>query len=149
MIKLFGSVTLPYDFILSFFFEHLDGNGWGRSVTVEAPADWRAANGIYTYGARNSVILEPAGTRRNQSSQTFDLRIEKEFSFGRYGRLGLFVDIFNALGFHSFSASVNPGGSWLPDTENSTSGTYIAGRTGFNTITGGVRTFKFSIRYTF
>lgn len=149
MIKLFGSVTLPQDFILSFFFQHLDGNGWGRNVTVEAPADWRAANDIYAYGARNSVILEPAGTRKNQSSQTFDLRLEKEFSFGRYGRLGVFVDIFNAMGFHSFSASVNPGGSWLPDAENSTSGTYIPGRTGFNSITGGVRTYKFSIRYTF
>jgi hypothetical protein len=149
MIKLYGSVVLPYQFNLSFFFEHLDGNGWGRTVTVEAPAAWRAANDIYQFGASNSVNVEVPGTRRNQSSQSFDLRLEKEFTFGKYGRLGVFMDMFNALGFHSFSAAVNPGGTWRPDDVNSGNGTFTASRTGFNTITGGVRTYKFSIRYTF
>jgi len=149
MIKMFGSATLPADFILSFFFEHLDGGGWGRSVTVEAPLAWRQANGIYQFDPSNSVYLEAPGTRRDQSSQTLDLRLEKEFSFGQYGRLGVFVDVFNALGFHSFSAAVNPGGTWRPDAENSSTGTFTPSRTGFNTITGGVRTYKFSIRYTF
>jgi hypothetical protein len=59
------------------------------------------------------------------------------------------MDMFNALGFHSFSAAVNPGGTWRPDDVNSGNGTFTASRTGFNTITGGVRTYKFSIRYTF
>jgi len=86
MIKLFGSVTLPQKFILSFFFQHLDGNGWGRSVTVEAPLSWRQANNIYQFDPSNSVLLEAPGTRRNQSSQTFDMRIEKEITLGRYGR---------------------------------------------------------------
>jgi len=149
MIKLFGSVTLPQKFILSFFFMHIDGNGWGRNVNVVAPLAWRQANNIYQFDPSNSVILEPSGTRKNQSSETLDLRLEKQFSFGRYGGLGVFVDIFNALGFHSFSANVNPGGTWSPDAENSTSGKFAPSRIGFNTITGGVRTFKFSIRYTF
>jgi len=77
------------------------------------------------------------------------MRIEKEITLGRYGRLGLFLDIFNALGFHSFSANVNPAGSWRPVAENSAEGKYTPGRVGFNTITGGVRTLKFSVRYTF
>ena len=149
MIKFFGSVTLPQRFILSFFFQHLDGNGWGRTVNVFAPLAWRQANDIYQFDPSNSVNLEATGTRRNQSSQTFDMRLEKEFSFGKYGRVGLFIDIFNAFGFHSFSANVNPGGSWRPDAENSTSGTFTPSRIGFNSITGGVRTYKFSIRYTF
>jgi hypothetical protein len=59
------------------------------------------------------------------------------------------VDLFNALGFHSFSANVNPAGTWRPDAEGSTSGTFTPGNVGFQTITGGVRTFKFSIRYTY
>ncbi len=149
MIKLYGSATLPQKFILSFFFQHIDGNGWARNVNVQAPLAWRQANNIYQFDPSNTVYLEAPGERRNQSSQTFDLRLEKEFSFGRYGRLGIFCDIFNALGFHSFSANVNPGGTWRPDAENSSSGTFTASRVGFNTITGGVRTFKFSIRYTF
>jgi hypothetical protein len=149
MIKLFGSVTLPQRIILSFFFEHLDGNGWARTVNVVAPLDWRQANGIYQFDPSNTVNLETQGTRRNQSSQTFDLRLEKEFGLGKFGRLGLFVDVFNALGFHSFSANVNPGGTWRPDGPNTTSGTFTPGNVRFNTITGGVRTYKFSIRYTF
>jgi len=149
MMKLFGSVTLPQRFILSFIFQHLDGNGWGRTVNVFAPLAWREANGIYQFDPSNSVRLETYGTRRNQSRQIFDVRLEKEFSFGKYGRLGLFIDIFNAFGFHSFSADINPGGSWRPDAENSTSGTFTPSRIGFNSITGGVRTYKFSIRYTF
>jgi len=149
MIKLYGSVTLPKKFILSFFFEHLDGNGWGRDVNVVAPKSWRDANNIYQFNPSNSVYLESPSTRRNQSSQQLDLRLEKEFSFGKYGRLGLFVDVFNVLGFHSFSANVNPGGTWSPSAVNSDQGTYKPGRMGFNTITGGVRTYKFSVRYTF
>lgn len=149
MIKLFGSVTMPQNFILSFFFEHIDGNGWGRNVNVVAPLAWRQANNIYQFDPSNSVILEPSGTRKNQSRQTFDLRLEKEFSLGRFGKLGVFCDIFNALGLHSFSANVNPGGTWSPAAENSTSGKYTSSRIGFNTITGGVRTYKFSLRYTF
>jgi len=86
MIKLYGSVTLPQRFILSFFFQHLDGNGWGRTVNVVAPKSWRNANNIWQFDPSNSVLLEAPGTRRNQSSQTFDMRIEKEITLGRYGR---------------------------------------------------------------
>jgi len=149
MIKLFGTVTLPQRIIFSFIFEYLAGTGWGRNVTVEAPLAWRQANNIYQFNPQNLVILEPSGIRRDESSQIFDLRLEKEFSFGRYGRLGVFVDIFNVLGFQSVNASVNPGGTWRPVAENSTEGKLTPSRIGFNSITGGVRTYKFSIRYTF
>jgi hypothetical protein len=149
IIKLYGTAELPLGFLCSFFYQYLAGNGWGRTVTVQAPADWRKANGIDPSQPSNAVLLEPAGTRKNQSSQSFDLRVEKEFSLGRYGRIGAFIDIFNAFGFHSFSAAVNPGGLWLPDAEGSSTGTFTPSRVGFNSITGGVINFKFSLRYTF
>jgi len=150
IIKLFGTVTLPKNFLLSFFYQYLDGNSWGRTVTIVPPADWRAANNIDPSNPSNLVSLESPGTRRNQSSQTFDLRLEKQFDLGRrYGRIGIFIDIFNALGFHSFSAAVNPGGFWRPDAEGSTTGILTPSRVGFNSITGGVINFKLSIRYTF
>jgi len=149
MIKLFGTIRIPFDFWLSFFYQYLDGTGWGRTVTVVAPQDWRTANNIDSSYTSATILVEPKGTRRNQSSQTLDLRIEKKFNLGqRYGNVGIFLDIFNAFGFHSFSASVNPGGFWMPTAENSTAGTFTPSRIGFNSITGGVITFKFSIRYT-
>ncbi len=150
IIKLYGTAELPLGFLCSFYYQYLAGSGWGRTVSVQAPADWRAANAIDPAQPSNTVLLEPAGSRRNQSSQSFDLRIEKEFSLGRYGRIGAFVDIFNAFGFHSFSAAVNPGGTWRPVAEGSSStGTFTPSRVGFNSITGGVINFKFSLRYTF
>lgn len=150
IIKLYGTVSLPLGVNTSFFYQYLDGAGWGRTVNVQAPASWRAANGIDPSQPTNTVILEPAGTRRNQNTQSFDLRIEKEFVLGpRLGRISAFVDIFNAFGLMSFTAAVNPAGLWVPDAEGSTTGTYTPGRTGFNAITGGVINFKFSLRYTF
>jgi hypothetical protein len=149
MIKLYGSVLLPFDVNLSFFYEYLAGNGWARTVTVEAPLAWRQANGIYQFNSSNAVLLEPVGTRRNDFNETFDLRLEKIFSLGRFGRLGVFMDIFNALGFLSFNANMNPAGTWRPTDANSSAGTFTPGLIGFNGVTGGVRTYKFSIRYTF
>jgi len=127
----------------------MDGNGWGRTVNVVAPLAWRQDNDIYQFDPSNTVNLESPGTRRNQSTQTLDLRLEKEFSLGRYGTLGLFVDIFNAFGFHSFSAFVNPAGTWRPSAVNSDQGTFKPAKYGLNNITGGVRTYKFSVRYRF
>ena len=149
MIKLYGSVFLPYGVNLSFFFEHLDGNGWARTVTIEAPLSWRQANGIYQFNTSNSVLLESVGTRRNQSSEAFDLRLEKTFSLGGSRHLGVFVDIFNALGFHSFNANMNPAGTWRPTAEGVAAGTFTPGLIGFNGVSGGVRTYKFSVRFTF
>jgi len=149
IIKLYGTVILPHDFWLSFFYQYIDGNGWGRTVTIVAPQDWRTANNIDTSFTSTTIQVEPPGTRRDQCSQSLDLRIEKRFDIGkRYGKISTFIDIFNAFGFHSFSAAVNPGGFWMPVAENSTTGTFTPSRIGFNSITGGVITFKFSIRYT-
>ena len=147
IIKLFGTVRVPYDFWVSFFYQYIDGSGWGRTVTIVAPQSWRTANGIDPSYTQTTILLEPSGTRRNQCSQSLDLRIEKQFRLGRYGKISTFVDIFNALGFHSFSANVNPAGFWRPTAENSTTGTFTPGKVGFNSITGGVRTFAFSVRY--
>ena len=151
IIKLYGTVTLPYKFLLSFFYQYLQGTGWGRTVSVYAPADWRTANNIDSAQPNVAVLLEPPGTRRNQESQTFDLRVEKEFDLGeKYGRIGVFMDVFNTLGFLSFSAAVDPAGAWRPDAVGQTStGTFTAARTGFNAMTGGVITYKFSIRWRF
>lgn len=150
IIKLFGVFNLPYDFWLSFFYQYIDGNGWARTVTIEAPQSWRLANNIDPSYTSVNILLEPRGTRRNQSSHNLDLRLEKQFNLSeKYGNLRLFIDIFNALGYHSFDASVDPAGFWRPVAENSKEGTFTPSRMGFNRITGGVMTFKFSVNYSF
>jgi hypothetical protein len=61
-------------------------------------------------------------------------------------KISTFVDAFNAFGFHSFSADVDPAGFLRLTAKNSTTGTFTPRKVGFNSITGGVMTFKFSIR---
>ena len=145
-IKLFGTFTLPYRFLVSFFYVHTDGAPWGRTVTVAPPAAWAKANNARTWSY--SIQVEPPGSSRDQASENVDLRVEKELSFGKYGTLGVFVDVFNVFGQYQIITSKDPGGTWKPVDANTTAGTYSPGWTG---LTGhsGQRVFKFSIRYRF
>ena len=146
LIKLFGSFTLPYGFLASFFYSQENGQPWGRTVTVVPPAAWAAANNARTWSY--GINVEPRGTHREKSIDIVDLRLEKEFNFGRYGRVGLFVDVFNLLGYTEIFVTENPGGTWKPADANTSAGSYSPGWTG---ITGhrGTRIFKFSVRYSF
>ncbi len=148
-IKLFGSFELPYGIMTSFFYVHASGTPYGRSVSVAAPDSWVAANNVYAGGANESVRLEESGTRRNQSTDNIDFRLEKEFHFS-FGRLGVFMDVYNLLGNRYAYAGQNPGGSWRPVAENSSVGVYSP-TYNYGRITGvaGVRIFKFSVRLTF
>ena len=144
--KLYGSYILPYRFVISFFYTHSSGSPWNRTVRVVPPAEWAAEHGTNTWSY--SIFVEPRGTRRNQSQDNVDLRLEKEFVLGSYGRLGVFVDIFNLFGYTNWYIQANPGGTWKPDNENTLSGTFIPSWTG---LTGhsGTRLIKVSIRYSF
>lgn len=144
--KLYGSYILPYRFIISFFYLHSSGSPWNRTIRVVPPAQWAAEHGTNTWSY--AINVEPRGTRRTQPQDNVDLRLEKEFSFREYGTLGIFVDIFNVFGYTSWNVQMNPGGTWRPDDENTTSGTYIPGWTG---LTGhsGTRVIKVSVRFSF
>lgn len=146
LIKLFGTFTLPYRFLVSFFYVHSSGAPWNRTVTVDPPAAWAAANNVKILSY--AINVEVPGTRRWNSSDNVDLRLEKEFSLGRYGKLGIFLDIFNLMGYTQINVAANPGGRWRPADANTTEGTYTPGWTGITGHTG-TRVFKFSVRYTF
>jgi hypothetical protein len=147
IVKLYGTAELPWGFMASFFYAHFDGYPWQRSVTVVPPAAWAAANNARTdaYG----VNIEPMGTRRNPATDNLDMRFEKVLDVG-FGRLGVFVDIFNLLGHKYLYPNNNPGGTWRPADVNTNLGTFTPAGT-YRTVTGlaGVRTFKFSARFTF
>jgi outer membrane receptor protein involved in Fe transport len=146
VVKLWGSVLLPADIRASYNFIYTQGAPWNRTVTVQPPAAWAAANGAST--ASQSVWLEPRGDRRDQSTTNLDLRVEKLFRFASRHEIGLFVDAFNATGFSYVTYQSNPGGTWAPTDINTTTGTYSPASTSALSQVG-VRTFRFGIRYMF
>lgn len=144
--KLWGSVMLPSEVRVSFNFLATQGAPWNRTVTVQPPSSWAAANGVST--ASQFVWLEPRGDRRDQSTTNLDLRLEKLFQLANRHEIGLFVDAFNVTGFSYLNFQSNPGGTWSPTDNNVTTGTYSPAATGTLGQVG-VRTFRFSIRYTY
>jgi hypothetical protein len=145
LIKLYGTFRMPYDFMFSFFFQHLDGSPWGRTVTVNPPAAWAEANNAKTWSY--NIRVEKPGTRWNQASDSLDVRVEKDFAVGP-GKLGLYVDIFNLLNSYTVNVSKNPGGTWRPADAGSTDGVFTPGWTGLTGISGS-RLIKFSVFYRF
>jgi len=108
IIKLQGTYQLPYGINLSAYFIHSSGTPYARQVAVWSP-------GSYSYVTVNA---ETQGKRRNPSWNDLSLRVEKEFSFGDFGKFGLFVDVYNALNnanvytSSAFHGYIEPDGSF-------------------------------------
>ncbi len=147
-IKLYGSFDLPWGFVGSFFFRHTSGSPFARTVTVAAPAGWAEANNVWT-GFDAYVLLEPNGTRRNQSFDNADLRFEKQVKLP-FGKLAAFIDIYNLIGNSYVYYGQDPSGYWQPDGADTSVGTYTPDYN-YGRITGisGTRIYKFSLRYSF
>lgn len=152
VIKLYGTFNLPYGIISSFYYQYYSGTPWQRSARIYAPGDWADANNIDVVRAPSySVNVETLGSRRNYARSNLDFRLEKSFGLGKYGRFGVYLDVFNLLGNHYVNVTQNPGGYWRPVDNNSAEGSYST--SGYyrriNSITGLSRTFQLSLRYTF
>jgi len=145
LVKLYGTFSLPYQFMFSFFYLHTDGSPWGRTVEVIPPDGWAAANNAST--TSYSVYVNPPGTYRNEASDSLDLRLEKDFNLGP-GKLGIYMNIFNLLGAYTLTVAQNPAGLWEPDGANTTEGTYTPDSTGIRGFNGS-RQFRFSLFYRF
>lgn len=145
-VKTWGSFTLPYQVVGSFFYSYLSGSPWARTVSVIPPAEWAAANGTHTFA--ETVLLEPLGTRRNPVSQNFDARVEKVFRLLNGHQVGVFMDAFNVFGFTTLNVLTDPAGTWRPTDVNVTTGTFSPASTGLTGISG-VRVLRFSVRYAF
>lgn len=146
VVKMWGSVMLPWQIRSSFNFIYSDGAPWNRTVTIQPPAGWAAANGAST--ASQTVWLERRGERRHQSTSNLDMRLEKLFRLANRQEIGVFVDGFNLTGFSFLTIESNPAGTWSPDGPNTASGRFTAASTGARGQSG-VRTFRLSIRYSF
>ena len=148
IIKLYGSYSMPYNFVVSLILQHYDGTPFTRTVTVLPPAAWTAANNTLTRSY--TINVEAPGPRRNYAIDNCDVRAEKEFTVGKIGKLGIYLDVYNVFGSRYNTVSLNPGGNWAPADANTAAGTFTASSS-FGKVTGltGQRQFKLSARFTF
>jgi hypothetical protein len=111
-IKLFGTIQMPYRIFLSGFYQFQSGSPWTRYVAIRPPADWCTATNTYRdyYG----INIETEGSRRNYDYNQLDIRLEKEFSLGNFGRLGAYIDVENLLGFSAVNIGLDDIYRWDP-----------------------------------
>ncbi len=148
-IKLMSTVQLPLGIYFSTFFQYMSGQPWERSVNIQPPAAWCAANNANrTYYA---VKLEQAGDRRERSSNSLDFRVEKEFRIGSTATIGAYMDMINVLGSSALSVGLNDVYRWDPVAEGAGQpGTKVL-NSNYRIISAvsGLRTFKFGVRFGF
>jgi hypothetical protein len=77
--------------------------GWGLRVTpvlkMQSGAPYgRFISAALNYSSSQVVLVEPIGTRRQDTIAVLDFRVEKQLRFAAdRARLGLFFDLFNAM----------------------------------------------------
>ena len=82
--KVIGRYTMPYEIGFSGSWKVQSGFQYSRTTSVAFPVE----------GNRN-VRVEPITANRYPSVQILDLRLDKSFTLGSYGRLTGMLDVFN------------------------------------------------------
>jgi hypothetical protein len=144
-IKLQSTVILPYDFIISGYFNHLSGDPWARTIGVYIPFDPKYK---YPAGYYGNIRTELIGARRNASVTTLDLRFEKRFRVGENMYFGGYIDIMNALGNSGYKIQSDPGG-YLDYSDPENPAFIRRGTYGDISSAYGTRIIKVSFRFTF
>jgi hypothetical protein len=142
-IKVMGSYILPYGFVVSAFLQHSSGIPWARTFErVYFPKGFDV-QGSYA----SDVFAETRGSRRESPITNLDLRVEKGFSFGNYGKLNFYIDVFNLGGRSGISLNQNPYGRLRYDE---TPVRYdLDSNYGLINSVYGVRSFRLGLRYSF
>ena len=152
-VKLMGTAQLPYRIFLSAYYRYYSGRPWGIDASIYVDSAWMKANNLDSAYRGWGVYIEPIGTRRNNAENYLDVRLEKEFVLGDFGRLGVYLDALNVLGFTNVIVGRDPISRWYPSANkplDPSAGTYTVSSTYkvVSTIEG-VRTVKFSLRFNF
>ena len=106
-LKLMGTYILPYDIILSAYVQSRSGSAWRRTFSrIYFPKS------MDVQASYVSVPAETNGSRRNATYTNIDLRVEKAFSISDFGKVSVYVDIFNVGGRSGVNINQNPAG-WL------------------------------------
>jgi len=115
-IKLMGTVMLPLDIVLTGYFQHRSGSAWRRTIARVYFPDSIADISHDTYVG---VAAETRGTRRNPPYTMLDMRLEKFFTIGDFGKLSIYMDAFNLGGRSGYNISQNPNPYLFEDSPDS------------------------------
>ena len=151
-IKLMGTAQLPYRIFLSAYYRFFLGSPWGRFANIRPPSSWCTANNAYySSGTYYGVYIEPVDTRRNRSYNYLDIRLEKEFRLGDFGRIGAYVDALNVLGYSNVNVGRDDIYRWRPSAEGFGQTGDVFTESSYKAISSvtGVRTIKVSVRFSF
>ena len=95
MFKVSGTVDAGWGIRVTPVLKTSSGVPYGRYFSVAACSTTVTTN-CSNYGTQ-LVLVEPIGTRRQDNVVVLDFRVEKRITFATRGKLGLFMDLFNAL----------------------------------------------------
>jgi hypothetical protein len=87
VLKISGSVDLPWGFMLSGFYQYRTGEYWTPYARVYGLLE----------NDRTDIYMEERGSRQYDDRDVLDLHLEKAFSLGSRLELTLMVDAFNVL----------------------------------------------------
>jgi len=151
-IKLFGTAQLPLRIFLSAFYQYQDGAPWTRYASIRPPAAWCTANNVYREYL--GVNIETEGSRRGRAWNQLDMRLEKEFVLGNFGRLGAYIDVENLLGWSGVTMGLDDVYRWDPTVAGEQTPPYLGTKsteTTYKVISSvtGTREVKFSLRFSF
>ena len=141
-LKLIGSVMLPLDIVFTGYFQARSGSAWRRTIDrVYFPSS------IDTQDTYVGVAAEINGSRRDPSYTMLDIRVEKSFAFGDFGKLSLYLDAFNLGGRSGYSITANPYPRLRTDRDPPT----YADQSTYGDITScyGVRSVRFGAKFSF
>lgn len=79
------------------------------------------------------------------------MRLEKEFRLGDFGRIGLYIDLLNALGWSGVSVGQSDVQYYNPTAENVSEPANVTKYTSYKVISSisGLRNLKVSARFSF
>jgi hypothetical protein len=97
------------------------GAPYGRYINVAGCTATTTTNCL-NYGAQ-LVLVEPIGTRRQDTVNVFDFRVEKQLRFADRARAGLFFDLFN-----TFNSNTAVNETWLAGSRFETATTVLGPR---------------------
>jgi hypothetical protein len=95
LVKISGQYTAPLDINLAAFYNARQGYPFPQAILTPSRAN-RAGTAL--------VLLDPMGSVRLETFQTFDFKIEKPFNLGRGIRVIPAIDVFNSMNAGSILA---------------------------------------------
>jgi hypothetical protein len=93
--KISGTIDAGWGLRVTPVLKMQSGAPYGRYINVAGCTATTTTNCL-NYGSQ-LVLVEPIGTRRQDTVSVFDFRVEKQLRFASRARAGLFFDLFNTF----------------------------------------------------